>query len=514
MAATVHEAPPTIIFAEDDNFVTLETDLVTRDAAQITLSLGSTGFGAGNELEIAWEGITLTFTAQTVPDNSGLEIPAKGVGESDTDHREAVIDYLRRNETLSDNWDIIDVVVGNAVRFRFREYRALTPTCTTDGTGMSVTIDPGSDPYNEENLRGVLQILTEDFASSEVTSLIKLEGAYNIYDSRTAYNLRNLMPVEPHLPDTDQIGAAGSFTYNFTVAQQAYKVYYLRYADKYGDPIASEGLQKYPAAFYALAGGSPGYSHRIFGTATGGYVCRTYPDSFRKPVAWDQPDWVYWFPDQTYLSQSVSYVAYYKDGTSDVRSVALSGGPLTVPGFQLYYLPCGPAQLGITDTDIWAYDFRVGQSFSSSYNLVIRYILEPDCHPWQKVIAFFNGLGGIETVAMRGKGLENYETAKDTFVQARWNDFTTDEGTLQHFNQQGHTVYEFNTGWISQEYAGYLRQLLLGPIWLVDQDNQRFLRLLANTDSINVQEDDTDEDLSNLTFVARVAVEDSHYHAL
>jgi len=142
----------------------------------------------------------------------------------------------------------------------------------------------------------------------------------------------------------------------------------------------------------------------------------------------------------------------------------------------------------------------------------VPFALQLACNPWEVVLAFWNGVGGLETVLFSGKSNYNYEVSRETFQRIRTRNYTADLGELISYDVQGLQRWELNTAYLPRDYVEHLRQLLVGETWLVDRTNLRFLRVQVTDSSLRSSPDDAD--LYSLELSIRLSTTDESYHRL
>ncbi|MCB0637230.1 MAG: hypothetical protein KDC54_11465 [Lewinella sp.] len=522
MSASISIAPSNLSLSKDDHYVVLGTDLVSFDAAVVRLNCGDTAApAAGNVFSLAWENTSLEFTWAASPDASGYQLPLRESGGGyPPDYRARLEEAFRQNEILVRYWTIVNSSANNVLRFFFRISQPLTATVSSNATGMAtIQEETGAYPASEDNLRAIIQLYEAD---DDDTIVATLEGDYATrYPYECSFNLRELSPVSVYLPPVATLAATVPSVndYSVNIATDAYRAMYLRYADKYGTPPIAEALAK-SGTFYVIHGGSPGNSPRIFGSTGARWLCHSYYDStgaaFRKPILEDQPDYVFIWSNATAITVGMKLVVYYSDGTSDSLPVPGSS-TMTIAANTLYCFPSGPQQMGIsyatnyaTKTAV-AYDFQLTISSYTVALFTVRYDLLLGCPPWQQVLAYSNGLGGIETVALVGKASYDYNAEREIFERSRYRGFAVSDGENLAYNARGQQAWQANTGYLPRAYADHLRQLLLGETWLIDRQNLRYQRVQV-TDTRYSHKDD--EDLYSLTISFYLSTMDESYHSL
>lgn len=523
MASTLAVAPIHISLSKDDNYVVLTTNLISYSpsVARIIVSDGSNP-SSSQTFTISWGANELVFTFVASPDNSGLQLPLKNSGEIGEDYRARLAEVFQQNERISAAFQIINSSANQVIRFQYRITEPLDLSVESTATGMAALVEStGEYPSTEENLRAKLQLF--DATSTDGLPLANLAA---VYSSRNPYeaifNLRNLAPVKPYLPVSSSLAPTVEGVNNYTVevAITAFRELYLRYADKYGTPPFAESLYK-SDSFFVLYGGSPGNSRRLFGSTLGLWLCHSYYGSdemsYEKPVAPDQPDYIFLFSGSSTFDIGFQVKLIYSDGSNE-SFVVPSSSPLAMAANTLYCLPSGPEQVVISSAPSYATKTPVAYEFQitdSSYIAVIKrvkYQLISGCLPWQLILAYSNGLGAIETVALHGKTTYGYDAIRELFERVKTRGYQVSDGTTVAYDEQGIQIYEASTAPLPRNYIRHLRQLLLADTWLIDQRGLRFQRIQIITTSM--REDKDDQDLYSLSISFRLSATDESYHQL
>lgn len=513
MAATLSTTPPTIALSKDDIWAVLTTDQVNAVRASLLLVVSSTGPADTQTLEITWGAKSVTFTVAASPDDSGTQLPTFSSGTL-AEYHASLADYFERNETLLEDFNV-SLPTSGGVKLIYKTYDEVDIEITSTLVNVADTVTDSNGPVLQDNLSAILKVFKE-VDDEETTEEVSLNGTYD-QNGAAPFNLSDIFDLKPGLPTSASIDYNAS--YPFGIATDAFVKYYLRYADKFGTPAMAQGLLK-SNEFYALYGGSPGDSDEtLFGFTLGQYVLHSYRTAgttYRKPVGPYQPDYVYVFTKNELVDYKVKAVAYYDDGTQ--ADVAVSTTPFTLDQYKIYWFPSGPFQLGLitnigtpTDKELVAYDWiLIKDDETSGANPTVEYSVDCDCHPWNLYLLFSNGLGGCESINIRGKTALNYEASRDNLQIFRGSDFSDQNGEFAHFNQSGQQVWRCNTGYYEKEYIEHLRQLLLAEAWIIDTDKEKFVRVNIDSNSLRIREDD--QDLFFLEFNISMASIDRAYH--
>lgn len=494
MSAHLQAIPPQIAFAANEMLVTLESDNIVPDRAYIQLILTDYDGPLPNEtLTLTYRGTTHTFTFVPTPDNSGWQLPTRNATQTTEDWWAYVAERLRINPTIADEFDIVANIVNFSIRLTWRNTEPLSITQTNNLSYMSVTIHSVSSIVNVQNLTASLSV--HDATTHEM--LTNRIGTYDINTKRCIFDIQSafedIIPVPPD-PSVTVI----------TTATSSFRRYYLRYADRHGTPPQSEIRHKSPD-LTALAGGTTSGTRTAFFQANAALLAlhnwKTPNDEpFVKPITKTQPDWLFFtaIADEPNLTWTVRihYAAGYRDDFTTNAAFSCAAG-------EVKCLPIGFTQLGLQNYVIpQAFD----TSFVSGYEISIRrpnevplltatYTLEILPHPWNLYLVFDNGLGGIESVRLKGKKQINYASDMSNIEKS--------DGSLSVAFATVIETYDVSTGWYEYAYLQSLRQLLLGNAWVFDPKINELVAIIPEKQSFEFIEDDND--LHALQFKFRIA---------
>lgn len=512
MAATLNTPPVSPILAGNDNWIEVETDLVNT-AAQGYVNIVSQSPGEpaiGEELTIQWSGKSVTFTVAATTNSTATAIPVRNIGETLDEYAERMAEVFQQNGTIADDFHITVHSTGR-VTLKAKTAGILDITVTEDMTSTALTTVDGTDPNTEPNLAAQVQVWKPSgFLSLPDTLITTLHATYDtISEPITQINLVDLFPVKPHLPNTAHIDPGIFLSWLRGVATDSYCEYYLRYADKYGTPAVPEALVKSANNYFAIHGAHSA-DREAFSAAAFADVLHNYRradgGTFWKPLGDGMPDWVYIWPKSYISGCNVEWTILWDDGSSTVE--LYGGSPFTMDANKAYYIRSSPLNFNFTPTTPgaipWYITFRLfGTIEGAEEDLATVKYKAVIGTSWERYLIFDNGVGGCEAVLFNGKGKEAFSGKREAARLTRTSDFSIAEGEFTSFNPEGQKVYELNTGWIEKWYAEHLRQLLLGDIWMIDVDNERFIKMICESDSIETSIND--QQLFAISIKLRVA---------
>lgn len=515
MSATLLIEPSSPAYHRENNFVSMETDNITLVPGRVDLDIADGGPVLAETLEITWGSNTVTLTVEAYTNSSATAIPEQGVGQTLDDYAEAVFLALRENDLITAHFHVWrGGTVGSDERVSLVQIvpGPLDITATSGLTNVTVTVTDGEDPVTVDNLRAYLQVFLAADDPNDDERLVSLHAAYRTSDATAEFDLKDTILLEPALPDSGSITPATSSPWPHGEAYGAYAKYYLRYADKFGTPAVSEALVK-TRQYIMLQGGKPGdfvealpIGHARVQHA---YV-RADGGNFYKPVTLDQPDWIYLWVKDALTGINFEVEITWDEGTITTESVASSY--FSFDAETLYWIASGPRQLDllsftapVLDAQPAFYTLRMLADAGTGEETIFeaKYRVIP-CHDFKFFLLMANGLAGCESVLLHGKKKWKYEAERDVARKMHWTTFSAESGDLFSYNAEGWQVIEANTGWHDKYYIEHLRQLLLGDTWIIDTVNDRFLRVLIETKSLDFVTED-DNTLYSLTLNIRAA---------
>lgn len=529
MPASISTAPPLRALSADPIKVTIETTADISAPASIRLDLAFTTVGpsVGDTLRIRWAGNDLTFVCASSPSASNpLQIPVKGA--------DSIIVYLGKlasrfmaHETLQAAFKAS--VDGEAVVLTQRTRAVLDITVTSALLNVVVTVTDVTAVTTPTNLRAVLQVWNHADDISLEDALLTLHSPYNLDTSTTQFEIQDAFArLQPDLPDESTIEYAslpGALPYG--IAYRMAQRYYLRYADKGGSPAVAESLVRHPADtsdyYLAIMGSTAANSNQAENT----FLRRNTllpGGTLVFPITCEQPDWVYVLVGESGSTGArVEIEVRWSDGTTSVHNPFGTGTVAIDATTPIAWYPSGYKQMlldtvtpsGSTDLDATIVGYVWKLKSEANANLAVVNYSVQQVADYNHHLLFDNGVGGLESVAMRGKATFKYEAsgelyeknAPDTDLESGETDF----GTLGTYNQKGRPVWTLSTGWYSDpQYLQHLQQLLLGAVWLIDTAKNRFLRAIVDTREVETHQDD--ETLFAFTITLKAAWYDANFN--
>lgn len=506
MPAYISSFPDNFGYNGNDIWTGATTDLVNTSAAAVfELEFSGSGPVLAETLTLQWGGESLELTVEASTNPVGTAIPTKNVGDTLAEYAEAVASAFRENGLLSAAFLI--TTSGASVLLTSRTPGVLDLTTTGTLTNTTITDTDGTDPNTEPNLACQLEIWKVADAFNDEEVITRLHATYDADTGTTEFNLGGLFPVQPALPNENSIAFAASLSWKRDIASGCWQEYYLRVADKFGNPAIAQALLRQEGQYVVFHGARPEDHDTVnflgFVRPLHGYR-RADGITFRKPVTDVQPDWVYLYTLAEITSCTVEWEVTWDNG--DTTTEAAPGSSFTLLEKKVYWIRSTPYDAtGFTPPAAgvlpWYYTFRLkgdaGSGVATIYEC--RYQIK-QCTDWDHYLLLDNGLGGCESVLMRGKGVFGFDARRDTARKARTSAFNLRDGEITTYNPEAQKKLDLNTGWHDLYYIQHLRQLITGTVWLIDTAKKRFLRLVCETSSIETHADDGDLYALNVTF--------------
>jgi hypothetical protein len=370
-----------------------------------------------------------------------------------------------------------------------------------------------SPPYTPgvPNLSCYIEVYEE--IDTNFVLITPLMASYAASNKFATFNLRSLFsfaPLKNGLP-----AFSSNTDWDHDTADHMVKKIMLKYANRYGSPPENEELTE-SAIKYIVYGG-------IRLTSSGAeltqmFVAHNYAwsGSSRKNVHCKQPDWVYVYtPAATTLY--IDVVIYLNDGSTVTKSV----GTISAGAHQMNWMESGWDQLQLSQwleaesvmPAPWAYDFRVKTSAEEEDPQKVKYRIHMNNHPWNVFLMVCNGMGGFESLWLKGKGTFGFTSSGDDVQRARAPLSDRIHGDFGKINQQVTDTWEVNTGWQDDYYMKMLKQIHLNDLWLIDIERYQFLRVIAETGETKTREEDTQLE-SNAEIKLKAGWFDEYYNAL
>lgn len=497
MAADLTTQPPSRAYAGDPIWIKVETDLITGAAAYFEITITDGGPSVNETLTLTWPGGSIEYQVGSA--DQSLNWPEQSILSLE-DYTNAVAAFLRLREDVGALFDItIEDAPGGVIRLTHNTVESWDISVSETMTNVAVTATDGTVASAEDNLRALVEVWSDTGDFNTDRRLTALHSPYQVITSDTDIDISAAFAhLKAHLPDPAGINPAVAPTsLPWTQATDAIQKYQLRLADKYGSPAVAEGL--FPWGPYTAIHGSrsteawSSTAIRLLHNYT-----RRDGDPFRKPVSEYQPDWIYYSP-ATGENIYVTLTIYWSDGTESTYEPWGTTGVSMIDGYRIFWTVGGFRQLklhtltpsGATAADAYivAYDWNL-KGASPTPLATVRYDVLYDT-PWEHYLLFDNGKGGMETVWLRGKAQQSYESLFEEFQRPRRPGHTAQVGDFDILAASGRPAWTMNTGWYDDPfYLEHLRQLPLARAWLVDRVQRRFLRVIIDARQIVTRIDD------------------------
>lgn len=522
MGASLITAPRSYSHSGDFHQIEVETDLAPPTPAAFTLTFNALGLGTpqeGETIELEWDGQKLTLTATSSPDNSGLQIPTHAGGPT-TGYVELLVEWLRRVQLLTDDFDVSIMPLGAGLTILVEARQPQEMVMAFGGTATAnvyIDILSTGTGFGQPNLTALVRVLAIS-ASNEEVEIFLAQAPYD-RNRRAAFNLRGAFDwLEAGLPSSGSIEPnVGSTLLNAAPANTVAKAR-LRYADRFGSGAPKAEAMLPTAFFYVIAGAIAGDAAGGFPYGASFFFLHNYRRrdgvAFRKPIAREQPDWLYFFSKNT-ATFSVSFTIAWSNGTTTTYTPAAGPG-YSIEANSARWIQCGFEQCKLGSVappspglEIVGYSPILTVSGLHA-PVIAHFDVVADWHPWQLFLLMETGLGGMESVYLRGKSEWKYTADREEYERSPSAENNLQLGERDTYLASARHVVEASTGWQQAHYIEHLRQILLGKTWIIDQVNNRFIRVIVETKTLDVKADD--QDLFSLSITLSYAVKDAAFN--
>lgn len=490
--ATLLTAPPLIAFNLNPISIRLVADGQPDNTAYFQLTVTAAP-SVGETFRIQWGGndYTLTIVAAEDPDANLIAQPS-GSASAVAD---ALAEAFRRHEAIHADFRVVRTSTGGEkILLDYRVLKPLVITLDEQWSGVTV-LKSDSDGFS---LNGIAQI----YSSSDAELMASKQAPF-LSDGTCSFDISDAFAdLEPSIPLENTINPSTlPSSLSYAAATDSVKKYYMRVAEKTGS-LATDLLKT--DEYLAILGGKGLYSDY----QDTGRIRHNYPATVKKPVTCEQPDYVYILPTGTGgINVWVVCKIYWNSGAVTTYAPF---GTTTVPmeDDMIYWFPSGYMQMKlntltppVTDDYILAYDWML-YPLDDGLNpfAVVQYAIDY-MSGWDLYLLYENGVGGMETVALRGKGTFSEQIRADNYKSA--------SGLYSLYGQSAQGNIAKGTGWKPEWYNKHIRQILLGKCWIADTVLRRFLPVIVEPAETEWGKDD--ETLFGFEVKIRMAWEDPNF---
>jgi hypothetical protein len=418
MATILTQAPPTIAFSKNQIEVVFTSDDYI-DIAGVKSVTNVTFFGtisAGNSFRLLWSNGDITFTASSLPNDSGTQFPT---GSGDEAHVRDIIDALEENPYIAADFDLAYALNGSnpSMALTAKKTGAIYNIITATATPISVDAAvAGVTLARKPNFKLHVQLwlkVAGDFINvftENIELSLPITGAskIDISDILDTYLL--------DISDKPDLAAVTWQACNNSLLE-----YYIKFGPYYGAQPTVKKLTKTASYFVNLGGLAV---QAAVGQTMEGYLRPAGDDSKtlclrqgskNKTVRIDEPEVLYWVNlTGAAINIKLRIELFMTDGSASVVYHLL---PFAALAYTKYYVSVNYAFLGIasnipTGKTCGYYSVRVVSDtdvyLSATYNYQI------DVHrEWPYYFIFKNSLGGWQTLYTYGKASPETERSKD-----------------------------------------------------------------------------------------------------
>ncbi len=521
MPANITSAPPSLHLAHEPVWWQVQSGVLNNAPGSITLTF--TGANSnGNTLRIIFAGYDLMFTAKTTPDAfNAYEWPLFGAGL--VAYTDLIAERLRATEAITEYFIVSrSSAGGEKIVLTQRVVAPVSFAVWENMSGISAAFQDVISVFQEPNLSLAVQVWEEKPGGND-KQLAVFQANYRADDRACDLDISAAFSeLKAALPDPFSMNYAPPATSGFYgEAPEACAKYYLLFGDKYGTPARAQLFQR-SDSLYAIHGSLSGDSQWQY-TLPLRHVYRNRQFvPFRKPVVCEQPDWMYVWTDVIDPDTEcfLSVLAIFDDNTEMNIAIQPPGSAVLQPN-TLYWFATGFEQLGLQNTvmppgatRIVAYDVRLYPPDLAGEPLLgaqVQYRVEARTD-YEFFLLFDNGVGGCETVSLRGKRSDRYTAKAEEYNTARGPLWEPTDGDMGVYAQEGRKEWEASTGLYDRDdaYLEHLLQLPLGQCWLIDTFASRFLPVRVEGREMTYRSDD--DTLASISFTIRALWTDRNYN--
>lgn len=326
---------------------------------------------------------------------------------------------------------------------------------------------------SEDNLSCRLEVWRDTDSGEEM--LLRTKAPYSTIDKRATFDISGALRRDTaYLPSDVSIGISGASPY-YDEAVGLTDVYRIRHADQYGSPVEPETLTV-EGDYLAIQGGLPADAIQDINWAASAIALHSYfylrnsAFIFRKPVSKMQPDWIYFVGLVTDDFRVVVTIAY-DDGTTDEYNSTL----MDITADTGYWVQSGYNQLKVDtnadpDKTVIGYNVSIIRVTGMQNVFTAFYVIDDVSPSWEHCILMENGMGGYESVRMKGITRHGHDVEREEVQLTRWSDFSTSTGEFKKLRTAGSPLFNMHTGHYPVYYLEHLRQLLHGDVWAIDTE--------------------------------------------
>lgn len=501
---TVVKEPPLISLANNPVVFSLVTNnlYVNTGVVAICKITITTSHTHGQSFTLSWFDQELTFTCSTSPNSSGLQYPTKSAGQSLYEWVEILVQYIAQNYFISR--DFIVTSVANVITFTAKEkgedYEISISGAPT-GTTLSV-YQNGVDVETRPNFKTLVQL----YKSGTSDELLGEDVQDPDQDLKCWFDEAQYLRSELSSDFTFPEGASKLVDHPESVVK-----FYIRHAEMYGSPPVVKALVT-GDPLYAICGGIDWVRLANYNLqSTSWYTRFCYNHMFltwqplAKVVDIDQIEKLY-FLNKSESAKTLKLKAKLHWGSLTLGWQEI--GSLDCNGVGVVECLVGHANLSDTDPDsLTKYEIRVEDSAGLVISETRTFTIDHNVYPYKKYLIFQNSLGGWDTVRFLGK--TSIEGEYSRLISSTINDysFTNQQGSIVQGRPLESLKMTVNTGWISQTYKDYLRELLVSQ-QVYEIIGNIILPVVVTSTNVFISKDD--ETIYNMEIELLFAFTDSH----
>lgn len=331
-----------------------------------------------------------------------------------------------------------------------------------------------SPPYTPgfANLRPYLELYDKDADPDALIAAIR--GSYNFNTKRAKFDLGDLADLSAELPTEASLTGTPIAS---GMAANSVKLVYFKYGDSYGTPPEPESPLSQGDDFYLITGRRSYLNNPDtlipYDPTNPVIILHSWQGS--KTVTEDQPDYLYFYSQEA-MTVNIFIELLFEDGTTS-SSLADS---IATEANKVYWIQAGISQLNIDQESLFGYTLRL-QKAGSVNSRERSYEIDRVCQDFGIFLLYETGLGGMETIHLKGKAEQRYQTESELF--------TNSQGEKSLNRPSGNMVLRANSGYYARHELDTLQQILHSPkVYLISDD--KFIPHVITNDRIRTAQDD------------------------
>jgi hypothetical protein len=476
MALTLDPPPSWFVLSKSPMYMGLETDkYVIFNGYPAFMFLWTEDLSlnvAGNSFNFKWPSgsATMTLVAGT-PDDSGTQVPIWVSGQSAAVYANLLVTYFKLNYSLSEYFNITwgtqvgDVYISIEAKTNDLEFDLWETSLT--GTGYSIEIFDTPSPIQlQDNYKMFVDVYVETVHANALYEKVgtqELDPVDNIclFDISKMVNAK----LSYQLPAFNETSILRNF--------QTMKRFYVRYAEKYGSPVAIKKAYETTPIEALKAGFNFTQFSNTYAQINSHYIANklflTRQPRTKKVSASQQEYLSFITPDTSTANVVMKVEWYFVDGSPSTQTTT---APISMGKKQLWVFPVGFNQIAPTlfpgnpFETISKYKVWIEGSYGGAYSVFseeFTFTCDKDVYRDERFFLFTSSDGGIDT--LRATGINTRTTSVEGDVLStdirKYPGYLPSEGEYKTANLLAKSTCLQNTGFLTKAQNKWLDDFFL-----------------------------------------------------